>query len=144
MAIPKHNPVDGTDVSSYRNPDGSLTARFDTYGRRRVGTTTAPTVAAGAGAGSGATASLAAGTDEHGTVRVVTAGTPAAGTLVTVTFNQPYATTPATVRLAAGDASSAAAQLYATVSTTALTIKYAGTLAASQTLAIYYSVVGGK
>ena len=124
-------------MSNLRNSDGSggdvagvwldqaqtlLTARFDGYGRRRVSTTGAPAVAVGAGAGTGSPAVSVVGTDEHG-VLTITAGTsPAAGVLVTVTFNEPFAKAPIVTGLVAGDNNSSGAGLYASATTTVLTI----------------------
>ena len=102
-----------------------------------------PSVAGGAGAGTGATVSVV-GSDEAGTISITTAGTPAAGTLATVTFATPYTVVPSAVLVTAGDTHTAAAELYATVSGTALTISYAGTaLAAALSLKVYYAVLGG-
>lgn len=101
-----------------------------------------PSVAVGSGAGAGATASVA-GSDQAGTVSITTAGTPAVGTLVTLTFATPYSVVPS-VSIDAGDTHTAVAALYATVTTTALTIAYAGTApAAAQSLKVYYSCIGG-
>ena len=104
----------------------------------------APSVAVGTGAGSGATATVA-GSDQAGIVTVHTAGTPAAGVLATVTFATPYVVLPNAVSVDAGDIHSASAQLYAVATATTLTISAAnvGTLAASQTLALNYVVLGG-
>lgn len=142
MPSPHVSPGDGSDVSSWDVGGGALGARFDSAGRRRVGTTTKPTAAAGANAGVSATATVV-GTDEHG---VVTIGTGAsgtgAGTLATLTFTTPFAVAPVVV-LTPGDAVSAAKQLYATVSTTALTIKSAADPTAGQTLKVNYSLIAG-
>lgn len=143
MPTPHVNPMDGSDVDSWAAPDGTnIGARFDSFGRRRNGTTGAPTVAVGAGAGSGATASVA-GTDEFGVVTVNTGTSSAAGTLATVTFNQGFKTAPI-VSIDAGDAVSAAAQLYYTSTTATLVIKTAAIPTASTSgLKIAYMNVGG-
>ena len=114
----------GADVAGvqFDQAGAVIGARFDGYGRRRVGTTAAPAVAVGAGAGTGSPAVSVAGTDEHG-VLTITAGTsPAAGTLVTVTFAEPFAKAPVVVGLVAGDNNSSGAGLYASATTTVLTI----------------------
>lgn len=103
-----------------------------------------PSVAAGAGAGVGATVTSHTGGDECGQVVVTCAGTPAAGVLATITFATPYTVAPAAVSIDAGDAHSAAASLYATVSKTALTISYAGSnLVSGNALTLNYAVIGG-
>jgi hypothetical protein len=103
-----------------------------------------PSVAAGAGAGTGATAALTRGGDEAGTITVTTAGTPAIGVLATLTFATPYSVLPSAVSIDAGDVHSAAYEVYATVSGTALTISAAvAPTAAGQTLTLFYSVIGG-
>lgn len=148
MASSPHvNPGDGSDVVSWVNPDSSVGARFDSWGRRRQNAVaTSPTVAAGAAAGTSPTVSLGSGSsDEFGTVSV-TAGTgsPAAGTLATVTFALPYATTPALGLAFENDSEATQLGVYATVSTTALTIKTRTAVAASADVySISYLIVGG-
>lgn len=137
MGSPRLNLGDGTDTLSVQNADGSLGARFDSAGRRRVGTTTAPIVAVGAGAGTGASATIA-GTDEHGTVSITEGSSPAAGTLATVTFHQAYATTPIAY-VSGQDAHSSA--LNVTATTTGLVI--AAGAAITGNTKINYLVVGG-
>lgn len=118
-------------------------ARFDSQGRRRVGTTAAPTVASGAGAGTSPTVTVVAGsTDEHGVIQVAAGASTVAGILATVTFNQAYAVAPIAV-LAAQDVNSAAAGLYATTTTTTLVIKSTSAVTASATTKVSYVAVGG-
>lgn len=132
----------GGDALGVKLTDGNIVARFDSSGRRRIGTTTAPTVVVGAGAGSSATATVA-GTDEHGVITVTTGASGAgAGTLATLTFYGAYNTAP-TVSVGFGDQYSAAAEVYYTSTATAVVIKAAATPASSQALKITYHAVGG-
>jgi ABC-type enterochelin transport system substrate-binding protein len=116
-------------------------ARFDSQGRKRVGTTTAPAVAAGAAAGTSPTAVSVTGTDEVGTAAFTSGTTPTTGTLLTITFAQPYAATPHVI-ISPQDADSAAIKLSAVATTTALTIS-AGVAPAAGAHKIAYLVVGG-
>lgn len=140
--MPQHFSLgDGSDDLSVTHADGTKGARFDSLGRRRIGTTAAPTVVVGAGAGTGSPAATVAGTDEHGSVAVTLGTSPAAGILATVTFNAPYAVAPI-VSVTPKDADSAGAKLYATATTTTLVIK-AAAAASGGPLHVDYVVVGG-
>lgn len=146
MPIPHLAQADGTDAFSVKNAGtGDVGARFDNYGRRRQNIpAAAPTVAAGAGAGTSPTVALATGSsDEFGTVTITAGTSPAAGTLATVTFSEAYPSTPAVALVFENDSQATQLGVYATVSTTALTIKgrTAGTL--SDAYIISYIVVGG-
>lgn len=140
------NPGDGSDVTSWQNPDGGVSGRYDSVGRRRASIqVTAPAKAAGAGAGTSPTVTLTAGsTDEHGSITVVAGSSPAAGTVATVTFNQAYGSTPAAVIVSANDAATALLNPYGSATTTVLTIGLATLPTQSSTYKINYLVVGGK
>lgn len=107
-----------------------------------VAANAAPAVAIGAGAGVGAAVTSHTGNDQYGTIVLTSAGTPAAGVLATVTFATPYTTVPSVV-VGAGDANAAAAELYATVSATTLTIKSAAAVAVATGVTVNYHVIGG-
>lgn len=146
MSLAPHvNPGDGSDVTSWVNLDGGLAGRYDAFGRRRANAqTTAPAKAAGAAAGASPTIALSASSsDEHGLV-TVTAGASGTttGTLVTITFNEAYATTPAAVVVSQND-SVGALGLYASATTTALTIGCHTGPTATDVYKISYIVVGG-
>jgi hypothetical protein len=134
-------PEQGDSLSVVVNASGQLGARHDSQGRRRVGTTTAPSVAVGGNAGSGSSATVV-GTDEAGVITVVAGTGAAAGTLATLTFATAFAVAPV-FSLDAGDQYGAAANLYANSTTTTLVVKAAGTPASSQTYKINYINVGG-
>lgn len=131
----------GDSDGTYVGDTGQIGGRFDLAGRRRAGTTTKPTIAAGAAIGTSPTGVLVTGTDEHGTVAFTTGTSPTTGIVATLTFAQPYAATPH-VLITAGDADSAAVKLYAVATTTVLTIT-AVVAPAAGAHKIAYSVVGG-
>lgn len=125
------------------NPDSTLGARFDLWGRPRQGTTTGPTVAAGAGAGTGAAVTAHTGTDAHGNIIITTGTGAAAGTLATITFNNPYTgTNPPIVQIEPKDAG-ASALYYATCTNTVLTIKTVNSPASSTAVSFDYYVTCG-
>lgn len=135
-------PEAGTEALAVKvTPDGKLGARFDNSGRRRVGTTSVPTVAPGAAAGTAPSAVGVVGTDEHGVVSATIGTSPAAGIVATVTFNRAYAVIPL-VTLTAGDADSAGAKLWATATTTTLVIHAAASPTAAAVWKVNYSTVG--
>lgn len=135
--------LDKTDTQSVvLDPSGAIGARFDYRGRRRVGTTQAPTVAAGAGAGTGATASIAAGTDDSFTVTINIGTAPAAGTLATVTFATPYNSAPF-CSIDPRDARGGAALLFANSTATQLVIGSANAPTASGPMNVDVVLVGG-
>jgi hypothetical protein len=135
---------DGTDVASFQNPDGSVGARFDQWGRPRQGTGDAPTVAVGAAAGSSATVTAHSGTDSHGTITITTGASGWSGNaLATVTFAVPFTgTNPPIVQLEPKD-SHAAALYYATCTNTVLTVNVVTTPASASAYAFDYFVVCG-
>jgi hypothetical protein len=142
MPVFSYVATDGSEALGVTLPDNSLSARFDNVGRKRVGTTTAPTVVAGAGAGASATATLV-GTDEVGLVSIGTgASGTGAGILATVTFAVAYAKAPVAV-VSPGDVVGATKTIYATTTTTTLVIRAAADPTATQALKVYYSLVGG-
>jgi len=142
MPISHVNPGDGSDVFSWRNPDGSVGARFDQFGRRRAGTGAAPTVTAGSGAGTSPSVSVT-GTDEFGTVSVTAGTSPAAGALATVTFARPFASAPAAVLVSPLSASAASVGHYASATATGFTLSAAAAPTAGDVYEYSYVVVGG-
>lgn len=141
------NPGDGSDVVSWQNPDGSVSGRYDSVGRRRATIqATAPTKAAGAGAGTSPTVALVAGsTDEHGQLTVTTgASGSGAGSFATITFNQAYGSAPVSVIVSPNDAASALLNPYASATTTVLTIGVGTAPASATAYKFNYLVVGGK
>lgn len=139
---PRISPRDGSDVVSYDVGGGRLGARFDSVGRRRVGTTTKPVATKAAGAGTSPTVSNT-GTDEHGTLTVVAGTSPATGALATLAFSKAYAATPAVVIVSPADAASAALQPYASATTSTLTIGVGVAPTNAATYKFNYVVVGG-
>jgi hypothetical protein len=102
----------------------------------------APSAAAGAGAGTSPTIAVS-GTDTYGQVSVTEGSSPpAGGTLVTLTFAKPYNVAPTAVVVTQND-SNAALSVYASATTTALTIACHGTAIAADVYKISYVVVGG-
>lgn len=92
-----------------------------------------PTAAAGAAAGTSPPTPTLTGAnkDENGTISITTGtGTPTAGTYATITFASPYGVAPI-VTISPLDAVSAARQVYATATTTAITIGFGSAGAAS-------------
>lgn len=100
-----------------------------------------PSVAAGAAAGTSPTVSNT-GADERGQVTVTAGSTPTTGTLVTVTFATPYAVAPDAVVVSHSDSVGNLA-LYASATTTALTIGCHTAPTATDVYKISYVVVGG-
>lgn len=140
-SVPRVNQLNGTDVFSYANADGTnICARFDQFGRRRVGTTPAPSVALGAAAGTGSPSATVTGTDEAGVINITAGTSPTTGTLVTLTFNQAFATAPV-VHVTPQDANGAAAD-YWVASTTAHFVVSAATAIGGNTK-ISYTLTGG-
>jgi hypothetical protein len=138
--------ADGTanDQDGLLYPSGAVGARFDYLGRRRQGTTAAPTVAVGAGAGTSATVTAHTGTDEHGNVQIhCGASGVGAGVLATVTFAQAYTgNNPPIVQIEPKDLG-AAALYYASCSNTVLTINLVNAPTISTTYSFDYYVTGG-
>ena len=136
--------ADGTtndQVGLVLDPNGKLGARFDYRGRRRLNADVAPTVAAGTAAGTSPTVSVA-GTDEFGVVTVTLGSSPTTGTLATVTFAEAYASAPICIAVTQND-TTAALQLYANATTTALTIGNHTSTPSAGTYKISYHVIGG-
>ena len=146
MPIPHLHAADGTDATSVKNSDGTLGARFDSYGRERQGTQPGPTVAVGAGAAGGTGSSVVAhtGTDNIGNIQIHSGTVPVAGALATVTFAVPFTgTNPPIVQLEAKDAGGAAIFYYATCTNTVLTVNTQLAAAASTNYAFDYVVICG-
>jgi len=118
---------------------GTIT-RWDYRGRHHA-TGPSPSVAAGAQAGVGATASVV-GDDTAGTVTITTGTAPAAGVLATLTFAAPWVSTAPFVAALAKTAGGAVLQVYASTTTTALTISVGAVPTASVTYSFDYQAVG--
>jgi len=117
---------------------GGQGARYDLQGRRRLGTTTAPTVTVGAAAGTGAAAATVAGTDEFGIVSVTMGTSPTTGVLATVTFAVAYDAVPSIVILQ--DQDGKATSITYTVTATQLVISVGAAITGNTK--INYMVVG--
>src|ERR1700676_70915 len=100
-----------------------------------------PAVAAGANAGTGATAALV-GDDSAGTVTVTTGTTPAAGALAVVTFAAAWSVNAPFVALLPKTAAAASLGVYATTTTTTLTLPGGNLPTASSPYTYDYQVVG--
>lgn len=139
MPTPHLHAADGTDAFSVQNTDGTVGARFDTYGRRRVGTTKKPVATAAAGAGTTPTITNT-GTDEHGQLTVTAGTSPAAGSLATLAFSAAL-NTPVVVIVSPNDNATSALTPYASASGSTLTIGVHVAPTAAATYVINYQVV---
>jgi hypothetical protein len=98
-----------------------------------------PTVAAGA---QGSAASLTSGNNQSGLVSMTSkASSLAAGVLGTISFSKAYPVTPRGVIISATNGAASAAPLYATVSTTAITVSTNAALTASTAHTFSYTVL---
>lgn len=98
-----------------------------------------PTVAFGA---QGSAASLTSGNNQSGTVSMTSkASSLAAGVLGTITFSKAFPVTPKAVIISATNGAASAAPLYATVSTTAITVSTNAALTASTAHTFSYTVL---
>ena len=154
---PTNTSLTNTTVIAYENVTGnnlfnstSGTSTFSNdaiFQAHRIGSTTAPSIAAGTGAGTSPTISIT-GNDQDGII-TVTSGTLPAGsgaTIVTVTYNTTFPTN-SFVSMTPADASSAllsgVTMVFVTASTSGFTIKSGTTgLGASTTFQWYYHVGG--
>lgn len=139
----RSNSADTADLLQLRSEADVVLHRVDWRGRRRVVTSgPVPTVAAGAGAGTSPTVAVS-GDDTAGKVTITVGTSPPVGptALAAVTFSGAFGNAPH-VTLTAGDERAAIAGLYVTTSTTAFTVRCAGTPEAGESLTIFYSVVG--
>jgi hypothetical protein len=103
---------------------GSLVIDTTTGAHLIAGVQTLPTVATGANNGTTPpTPTLTTGsTDQRGQVKFGTGSSATAGAQVVITFTKAYTSAPLTVELTGTNAATAALVLYATVTTTTLTI----------------------
>lgn len=81
------------------------------------------------------------GRDEYGQV-VYKAGAPATGTSLTLTFATPYSVAP-TVVVSANDTATEALGVYASATTTALSIAFTAEPTAAHTYTVNYVALGG-
>ena len=138
------NNDDKSDIFAYQvDSSGALSQRFDYRGRNRAASTPVGSIAVGAGAGTGATASIVTGsTDGVGTLQITCGTSTSAGTLAVLTFHDVFNAAPF-VQLQPRDAVGAAANYYATTTTSALTIKSASAPTASSVLLVDYDLTSG-
>jgi len=111
-----------------------------------IGTTSAPTIAAGAGAGTSPTVSLTNATDLSGIINITTGTLPSgSSTVVTITFNTAYGQAP-NISLTPNNAGAAAlsgvTMVYPSTTTTTLVINAGATgLTAATTYQWFYTII---